>query len=144
MGRIYRKQFCNEGTPVMWGQLLNIFEDIGVPLKDYDVEKIHRLRPRSKKGEPRNIIVQLTSHKAKVELMRNKKKLKTSDRRNQNQIYINEALTPYRAKMFADARKLVKDKKIKNAWTRDGQILIRNNEDTKTFTLQNISDINKL
>ena len=74
--------------------------------------------------------------------MRNKKKLKTSDRRNQ--IYINEALTPYRAKLFADARKLVKDKKIKNAWTRDGQILIRNNEDTKTFTLQNISDIKQI
>jgi len=130
-----------ESVEVCEEKVIKLIHDIGVPLKDTDINNIHRLRPQ--KNGPRNIIVRLTSHKTKVAIMRNKKNLR-SIKTQQNDIYINEALTTTRSKLLYEVRQFVKEKKIKNVWTKDGQILVRNKEDTKTYQIKDLKDMVKI
>ena len=63
----------------------------------------------------------LTTTKKKVEIMREKKKLRQLD----HQMYINEHLTPTQAEIFAHARSMVKKKQLTATWTRDGRVFVK-------------------
>jgi len=119
-------------------KVINLALGIGVNITSADINNVHRLHllPNGKS----NIIVRFSQHKTKVQMMQKKKILRTS----QKDIYINEALTPSRAKLFSDARKLVKDKVIKSTWTRDGQIFTRDLDDTHTMKIKNTNDLASL
>lgn len=121
-------------------KFIRMATDMGVKIQNHDINNIHRLQQQ--KNGNRSIIVRLTSHKLKVNIMKSKKNLRTNQ--GLKHVFINEALTPYRANLFYEMRTLVKEKKIKASWTRDGQIYARDLDDQKTIIIRRQEDIKQL
>ena len=69
----------------------------------------------------------------------------TSENDNQQKqvLYINEDLTQFRSKLLYQARVLKKDKRIKECWSSDGTLLIKDN-DGRIFTINTITDLNRI
>ena len=61
-----------------------------------------------------------------MSVLQARKKLRESNAH----IYINEHLTQMASDLFAKARKLVKDRKAINAWSWNGKIYVKNNNNT--------------
>lgn len=130
-----------ETNPQCEQKVIEIIKSIGVDITSSDISISHRLRPQ-KRG-PRNVIVKLVTHKMKIAIMVNKKKLQSS--RSSKPIYINEALSPMRSKLFFDVRNAIKEKKLdRNVWTKEGKILIRNRENTKTVQIHELADLDNI
>ncbi len=102
-------------------------EKMGITLKTSNIEKIHRLGKRRTEKD-RDLVVRFKSN-----TMRNKfykKRKQTSNNLDQRKnVYINDCLTEYRRNLFYSARQLVKRKIVFAAWSQQGNILIRKNED---------------
>lgn len=82
-----------------------------------DIARVHRLR--SKKDQPRQIIIKFASYKSRASVFQNKKNLSDSG------LSLNEDLTPTRAKALYVARKARREGKLQQAWTNDGRVIIR-------------------
>ena len=99
------------------------------PLEIDDLERSHRLGRRlDKDGRPRTraIIVRFQSERLRDEVFRARTKLKTYNRERQQQhIFINDDLTPRRAKLSFDARALKRSKKIADCWTAYGKVMVK-------------------
>ena len=113
------------GIPEVSGEntdeiVLGIASDIGAEIPDFALGRSHRVGPKVDQ-RPRPIIAKFIGHNYKVRLMRNKGKLRGST----PQIFINEDLTKTRADIAKRARKLKKDGKISDTWTRDGLIFVK-------------------
>lgn len=87
-------------------------------LKTEEIEIAHRLG-KSKKGKPRQIIVQFSSRSTKVEILKRRKMLKGSS------IYVNEDLTRVNQEVLSCVRKKQRDE-ISSVWSRDGKIFYKN------------------
>lgn len=100
-----------------------IFKDAQVQLSMSSIERSHRVGPQRGKNH-RDIIVKFQSYRDRHLVFTNKRNLKSYNRNpsNNSRIYINEALTRHRSKLFAAVRRLAKNKTIENAWTADGCI----------------------
>ena len=73
-------------------------------------------------------------------------KLKTSNigYNVQGNVYVREDLTKAKSQLFAETRKLVKNKVIKSTWTRDGKIFIQPSENARPTQILSLDDINML
>ena len=89
--------------------------DLGVSIKPDDISVSHRLP--AARGNTRPIIAKFVRRETKTSLMKNKKSLKSKD--NRKNVYVDEDLTPLRAKL---TRELRADQAIKRVWTIDGKI----------------------
>ncbi|XP_019639782.1 PREDICTED: uncharacterized protein LOC109481645 [Branchiostoma belcheri] len=95
------------------------------PISLQDIDRCHRLgKPRSD-GKPRPVIVKLCSYRCKASLMRAKSKPTSKANLSKDNIYINDNLTTGNLQLFKEARLLVKDKRLSQAWTYDGKIFVR-------------------
>uniref|UniRef100_A0A8D9ATW8 PHD-type domain-containing protein n=1 Tax=Cacopsylla melanoneura TaxID=428564 RepID=A0A8D9ATW8_9HEMI len=65
----------------------------------------------------------------------------TDDNHN---IYINESLTPYYAKLYAEAKKLKREKNYAFIWIRDGKILLKKTEQSRPMRLMAMEDLGKM
>lgn len=91
-------------------------------------------------SKPRQILVQFTGQRDKLDVMQKKKDSKALD---DKKIYINEDLTRPRARLLYLARQLKRQKKLKGAWSADGRILVMNNRgDVRSVVSEN--DLNTL
>jgi len=96
--------------------------ELGLALSESDISIAHRL-PGKGKGSHRPILVKFATRRSR--------NLVYSARRSLHQlpagrrIFINEHLTKLNATIFAQARKLVRDKKIFSTWSSGGHIFIR-------------------
>ena len=88
--------------------------DIGVTLKPEDISVSHRLPGRP--GSTRPFIVKFVRRNTKTTMMKNKRKLRDANRKG---VYINDDMTPLRAKM---ARILRHDPSTQSVWSIDGRI----------------------
>jgi hypothetical protein len=52
-------------------------------------------------------------------------------------VYINESLTPFNRKLYAKARNLKSEKKVKYLWVRDGNIYVRKTDGSDRITIRN-------
>ncbi len=78
---------------------------------------------RVKDDRPRDLIIKFTSKKARDEFYSLRKR---TPKDNENRkVYINEDLTESRAKLFYDARQLVKRSKLYGTWTQNGSIMVK-------------------
>ena len=119
----------NEVTAEKVIQVANLIE---AKVTNNDISIAHRL-PSRKPGE-KPIIVRFARRVARMNILRNKKKLKESNSRN---IRIFEDLTTPRLRFF----NLMKaDTRISKVWTREGTIFFVWREDNKTYTVQNLFD----
>ena len=114
-------------------------DNLKIDLKPQEIDRSHRLpgkQTQTNNPRPRNIIVKFTSYNSRRKVFENRKELKHC----KDRIFINEQLTKTRNDLFYEARKLVKENKVKSAWTNDGNILIRDNAE-KIRKIETINDI---
>jgi len=95
-------------------------KQLGVKLQPNDISICHRLRKSPKQNSP-PVIVRFTNRKARAAVLSARKKLRNAA----TPMFINEHLTRPVATLFAAARKLAKNKRISQAWTKNGQLFIK-------------------
>ncbi len=83
---------------------------------------------RMKDDKPRDLIVKFTDKESRDQFYSLRKR---TPKDNENRkVYINEDLTECRAKLFYDARQLVKRGKLFGTWTQSGNILVKVTENS--------------
>lgn len=96
-------------------KVIKIFADAGVEVKEDDIQAVHRAgRPR---GGFQAILVKFVSRRKRREIMQKKKALK--GKAGYERVFINDDLTPLRAKLLGEVKRL---DGIDRAWTVDGKI----------------------
>ena len=93
---------------------LEVLNKTGVSVTDKDISACHRLGKASNGSRP--VIVRFVSRRKRTEIMRKKKVL----REKTDKIYINDDLTPLRAKLLKYVKGLPNTDKV---WTVDGKIM---------------------
>ena len=114
----------NENTDDIVLQLANA---VGVNLNYWDIDRSHRVGQM--KSGTRTLIVKFTSYRARQHLYAARKKLR--DTEAYKNTYINEDITARRSKILFAARSLVRAKKLKAAYSSDGKLFLRDNNDEK-------------
>lgn len=102
-------------------KVLSLFNDkmkTSPPLSPADIARVHRVGTPDP-GKPRQIIVKLASYRVRARVFSNKKNLAGTN------ISLNEDLTKQRATILFRARQAKRQNKIKEAWTHDGRIIVR-------------------
>ena len=68
------------------------------------------------------LIVRFQRHSVRNKVFYSRRQLKDYNHDNNTHLYINEDLTDFRGKLFAETRQKAKDGKIDSAWTSNGTI----------------------
>lgn len=108
--------------------VMQMATDLGANLSVTDIDRSHRIG-KPKPGRPRQIIVKFTSYWARNEVFGKRKALK--DTPGFKDIYFNEDLTAKRNQLLFEARQAVKKKLIQGAWSFDGRLFIRDNNELR-------------
>ena len=110
-------------------KIIKLGKVLNVHIANNDIDICHRVATRRSSGDPRPIIVRFRSYRAKSELYKARKHLKSASLsnyfHNTEAVYINENLTNYRRDLFAKVRKFKKNNNWHSAWTMDGKIFIK-------------------
>lgn len=131
--------------------VLDVINDLILPntgrtLTLEHIGRTHRIgKPNSNPNQnsrPRDIIIRFLSYRDRALVYANKKNLKAhnSDPKNKFKLYVNEALTQQRAKLYRQTRDLFKEGKIGSCWTFDGKILVKTHDD-RTVHVTNEADL---
>ncbi|XP_049890490.1 uncharacterized protein LOC126383825 [Epinephelus moara] len=132
------------GIPLTNGEntkkvVVDLAAEMGVEMKEQDISVSYRLpgkRGRVHEAEDqhrsRNIFVKFVRYETKLQIMGNKKRLRSID--GKNRVFIEEDLTPLRGKILRQVRM---DPEIKRAWTMDGNIccIIKDNDQEMKKTI---------
>ena len=121
-------------------------EKAGCPVSPAEIDRAHRVGPKTP-GSERPMLVKFTQYRPRARVFKAKSKLRTSTAGpttgTTRRIFVNEDLTKVRVKLLYQARKAKKEKKIKDCWTHDGQVLIKNNAN-KVTPIRNNVDLLKI
>ena len=118
----------NETNEQLTDNLLNLFKDCGTDVKAEDISVCHRNGPRKFRDQvntKRPILCQFVSRNVKSDVLKRRKTLKTfgadeNDGPKYKNVYLNEDLTPLRAKLHTIVRE---QPCIANTTTQHGRIL---------------------
>lgn len=107
--------------------VLKLVNDMKVNIKLDEIDRTHRLgkKPESfnnASARPRDIIIKFATYRSRQKMYKRRTSLR--DHGKYKRTYINEVLTKKRGELFYNARLLIKNKAVKNAWTSDGSIFI--------------------
>uniref|UniRef100_A0A8D9EYV8 FP protein C-terminal domain-containing protein n=1 Tax=Cacopsylla melanoneura TaxID=428564 RepID=A0A8D9EYV8_9HEMI len=112
-------------------------ESIGVKIDfKQDIQAAHR-NPSRAAVQP--ILIRFVNRQIRNKFAQagREKKLRISE----NKLYFNDHLTPTNSKLFFEARKLYKTKKIKGAWTSNGTVLVRRDENSQPIKIHHMDDL---
>lgn len=118
--------------------ICEVGEKIGIELNfKQDIQAIHRVPTASTKS-PKPIVVKFSNRMMRNNFIKEAKKKKLSCSQlastkdllfsANKQIFFNDHLIPANSKIFYEARKCVKEKNAKSAWTKDGKIYLKRDE----------------
>ena len=108
--------------------ILNIAKDLEADITLNDIDRSHRVG-KSRNGRPRAIIVKFTSYRARRALYSKRMNLRHLNAgRN---VFVNEDLTARRSELLFSARKYVKSKQLKTAYSSDGRVYVKDNNDVR-------------
>lgn len=111
--------------------VINLCNALGANITLDEIDRSHRTgKPGGPK--PRPILVKFVSYRSRQKLYTKRRDLK--DHSEFGHTYINEDLTQHRSQLLYKARGLAKIKQIESAWSSDGNILIRINENGQSKT----------
>lgn len=124
-----------------------MFRALNIKIEKSDVVACKR---KEVNGDCPPIIVTLMSKEKKEKILEARKaagSIKTKEcglaGRN-NEIYINEQLSPHTANLFYHSRQTKKEKNYKYVWTRDGNIYIKKSDTSRKIKISNIDDLTSL
>ncbi len=86
---------------------------MGLKMKE-DIEAVHRLGKKM-------------AHRSKTRILQKSKENFPRERSMYKNIYINDHITDYQKGLFYEAKKLYRANKVIEAWTQNGNVLIRKN-----------------
>lgn len=117
--------------------VVNLARNIDVELCLQDIDRSHRLgRLQEDTTKPRDIIVKFATYRMRAKFY--KARVLTKDRGFRG-VFVNEHLTKPRSKILYEARRRVKSKQLKSAWSSDGTILIKHFDDSvQKITSENV------
>lgn len=123
--------------------VIKLFQnDMDLETQPADIDRIHRLGKKKSDGKPRPVIVKFATYRQRNFVFKAKSRLKNY---SNGKVYVNEDLTKERSNLFFAARKLKKEKKIQDAWTFDGRVIIKTRQGriTTVGSLQQLDDAAK-
>ena len=110
--------------------VINLTRTIDVDLSSQDIDRSHRLgksnQDRNGTTRPRDITVKFTSYRMRAKFYKARVLIKDRGFRG---VFINENLTKPRSKLLDEARRRLKSKQVKGAWSFDGFIFVKHNDD---------------
>lgn len=129
-------------------KIIKLGKVLNVHIANNDIDICHRMATRRTNGDPRPIIVRFKSYRAKNELYKARKHLKSVSLNNYfhntKVVYINENLTSYRRGLFAKVRKFRKDNHYHSAWTIDGNIFVRKSQSDQVKRIYEFEDLKNI
>ena len=109
-------------------KILQVTMKAGMNLSENDIKVSHRVgKQSSSRSAPRQIIAKLDSVNKKFELLKNTSQLKNNP--ETANIRITEDLTRYRDRLSFFCRQLIRRKLLKQTWTTNGKIYVRDIND---------------
>lgn len=129
-----------------------VSQTIGVKYDRWQISTAHRLQATTERPNPAIIIRFITRdyRSAWINAARvNRRKLtatELSDSWPSTPLYVNEHLTPYYKAILARARRMVKEKRLAFAWTRDCRVYARRtaDQDCPAALLRSMDDLDRL
>lgn len=134
--------------------VVKIANALDVSIQPDDIEITHKLKGREGK---RPIIVKFCSHKTKSKLYKERIKLRnfkisdifpsfstTTATFNQDRIYINENLTPYRRDIVKEANQRKRNKTLTSVWTLDGKIYVKTSQEGERIRIFSMEDLENI
>jgi hypothetical protein len=109
-------------------KILQVTMKAGINLSENDIKVSHRVgKQSSSRSAPRQIIAKLDSVNKKFELLKSTRQLKNNP--ETANIRITEDLTKYRDRLSFFCRQLIRRKHLKQTWTTNGKIYVRDIND---------------
>ena len=128
-------------------KIIKLANVVNVHITNNDIDICHRMSTR-RTDVHKPIIVRFKSHKAKSELHKARKHLRSVSLnnyfRNTDAVYINENLTTYRRDLFAKVRKVKKDQKWQSAWTVDGKMFVKKSLGDQAIRIYEAEDLKNI
>lgn len=134
----------------MAGQILSKFNPNITP---QDIAHARRLGSKQKDAS-RPILVQLSGTEAKLLIMKNLKDKNLDCSQfdfsgtpwglENQKIYVSDHLTAHNSKIFYQARQLKKKKKVKYAWTKLGQVFVKEDDDSRALNITSADQLSSL
>lgn len=127
-------------------------EALSIDIKDDMIDTCHRLgKKKSEESDlPRSIVVKFVQRSDNEKVM-NKRREKKRDFTTRHlglpmdtPIYQNDSLSPSRRRLLAQARQLRKDSGYKYIWLRNGNILLRKEENGPVVQIRSQADLSEL
>ncbi len=94
---------------------------------------------RKREGRARDLVVNFSTKTARDKFYALRKK--TPKDEDNKKVFINEDLTEARAKLFYDARQLIKRNKLFGAWSQNGNIMVKVMEHDNPLAIRNHQDL---
>lgn len=107
---------------------------LSMDISEQQIDTCHRLGNRNgPNGSPPGIIVKFVRRLDKEAFLQKRRVKRDLSTRHMNltmdrPVYVNEALSPMRRRLFAEARRFKKDNNIRFLWVRGGKIFLRADE----------------
>lgn len=135
---------ADETDESLRGTLVQLAADCSVSITSDDISVCHRVGPKPGAGATRKrpVLCRFISRRHKRAILASKKKLKDKDA--YKYVYVNENLTPLRAKLFKYVRQHAR---VRNAHTTDGKIICflkSTGERDEVVTVETPDDLFKL
>ena len=110
-----------------------------------DIDIVHRLHTKNK-TKTRPIIVRFSNYNAKSQLYKARINLRNATLHDlgAEKIFINENLTAWRARLFREARNVMKKFHNGKTWTVDGKIFLKTDLTAKVLKIDSYEDLRTL
>ena len=133
------------------GSVIKILRSIEVEVQPEDIEACHRLEygKNENKNEPKRTIVKFVNHKKCDYGMKNRKKLKDTDKselgfNEETRIFINHNLCPYYRSLLGKCNYLKRKGLINSCWTFNGIVTLKIKENGPFSVILHDSDLFKM
>ena len=124
-------------------KILEATSTAGINLQSDNIINSHRVvNPNSKRKGPCQIIARLKSVETKFHILRNARKFQQHDETKHIHVSANEDLTKRRDQLLYLCRQLCRHRRLRNAWTSNGKILVKDQQD-KRHVIQDERDLVK-
>ena len=123
---------------------VNLLADLPEPIRPEDIDISHPLK--TNRRDNKNVhVVRFISRKKKAEILTAKKSINNRNFKfRDNDVFINEHLSPANRSLFAAANAKKRTLGYKFLWTRGGDILMRKNDTSEAIFITCENDINNL
>lgn len=117
--------------------VLDVAKKLNVTMALEEIDRSHRVGAPTKRN--RDIIVKFATYRTRQRLYSQRKALRDMER--MGNVFVNEDLTRKRSEILFYARRFVKGKKLKSAYSSDGKIFVYDNGDNRHL-IKTESDLN--